>query len=108
MEFQKSKFKEESLALHESLNKQFLSMFPDKDPGIPRQAWETCDLHLESKQPIQYIDAKGNGVNEITWDEPIDSRAELMELSRTAWALLSIISLIFVLIIYYWGKSNGL
>lgn len=108
MEFHKDKFKEENLKFHESINKQYLSMFPDKPMGIPRQAWDTCDTHLESKQSFQFIDPKGNGTDEITWDEPREIKKELIEMSHFAWGAISLVSFIFLLILYYWGKSNGI
>lgn len=108
MEFHKDKFKEDNLRFHESINKQYLSMFPDKPEGIPRQAWETCDLHLESKQSFQYVDPKGNGAEEITWSEPIEVKKELLEKAHLAWGAISLVSFIFFMILYYWGKTHGL
>lgn len=104
MEKKEFVFKEEDLKLYESFNKQYLSHFPDKPEGIPRESRKTCDTHLDSKQSIRMIDPKGNGMEEGTWNEPMDINQYWESKVPIIWLIISLCSIFFFLMIYYnWG-----
>lgn len=94
----------EERKLYESTNRQYLDQFPKGIPGNPKQAFETCDAHLELKQTIRMIDPRGNGLQEGTWNEPIDNLEYWRNKARIAWLLIGICSIIFFLVIYYWRQ----
>lgn len=105
MKYVNPTIKENDTKLFESINKQFLSHFPDAPMGNPRLALSTCDAHLELKQPLMYIDPKGNPVNEISWSEPFDSKSFWKEKIRIVWLGVSVVSIVFLFFLYYyWGR----
>lgn len=105
MQTYKSTFKEKDLKLYESINKQFLSKFPKPPKGIPRAAILTCDLHLESKQPLLFVDPKGNGTKEIYWEEPKDLKMYWIEKEKWLWGGITIsASFFFIIVYYFWGN----
>jgi len=103
MEFYKPVFKENDLAMYETINKQFLNTFKNPLNGNPKLSIETCDLHLEQKQPFMFVDPKGNPIKEITWNEPKDMELYWQGKIKNVWALVSFASGIFAFILYYSG-----
>lgn len=101
IKFAKTDYKNESLALYESINKQFIGKFPDPAPGNPRAAIETCDLHLDLKQPFMLVDPKGNPVSEIYWQEPIDLKMFWEKKYNKIWLLIGVCSFFMAVILYY-------
>lgn len=105
MEYRKPPIKEKDLKIQESFNKQFLDFFPDKPIGVPKMAWETCDNHLTLKQPFRFVDPKGNPVNEVYWEEPIDVAEFWRDKMRLIWFLIFVsASFFFIIIYYFWGS----
>ena len=103
MDFYKPEFKKGDLAIYETINKQFLEKFLNPIKGNPRSALETCDLHLEQKQPLMFVDPKGNPTKEIYWNEPRDLQLYWENKLNVIWLFVGLASLIFVFIIYYSG-----
>lgn len=104
MQYYKPVFKENDLKIYETLKKQFRDSFTEPPKGTPRRALETCDLHLYQKQPFLYVDPRGNGVNEVTWNEPKDIIDYWKGHERKLWFIIFFTSAVFFLIIYYfWG-----
>ena len=103
MEFYKPEFKKGDLAIYETINKQFLEKFPNPIKGNPKNSLETSDLHLEQKQPLKFVDPKGNPVKEIYWDEPRDLQLYWETKLNFIWLFVGSVALIFALIIYYSG-----
>lgn len=96
---------EDDKKLYESINRQFLSHFPDAPLGNPRIALSTCDTHLELKQPLYFTDPKGNPVSEIGWSEPYDAKEFWKDRIRIVWLGVALVSIIFWFFLYYhWGK----
>lgn len=96
--------KKRDLKLTESMNRQFLSFFPDKPAGVPRMAWDTCDSYLEMKQPLMAVDPKGNSAEEGTWDEVKDVKAYWQSKMPLIWMIVGIISFTFFLFVYYYWR----
>lgn len=103
MEFYKPVFKEGDLAFYETINKQFLDKFPIPIKGNPKNAVETCDLHLEQKQPLRFVDPKGNPTNEVYWNEPRDLVLFWETKLNVVWLAVGCACFIFALILYYSG-----
>ncbi len=107
MQTYKPVFKENDLKLYESVNKQFLDSFPDKKGLSPKSAIKTCDLHLTGKQPLLFVDPKGNGVNDISWLEPKDISEFWKAQESKLWGIIFVVSVFFFIIIYYfWGLPS--
>ena len=103
MQLYKPKFKESEIKIYESLNRQFLDSFrnvPEHEMN-PKRAWETCDLHLDGRQKILFATPKKEGAGEVTWQEPKDQRDMWERHINLYWGIISFISFIFFMIIFY-------
>ena len=104
MQTYKPDLTEKEHEIRETINQRFLNSFEETGKTNPRNAKETCDLHLSGKQPVLYLTPKKQGIKDILWNEPIDRKLFWSNKNKLWWGIIAINSIIFFLLIYYfWG-----
>lgn len=100
--YEKREFSSNKVALYEGINRRFLKDFKEPTITTIKSAKETCDLHINSDQPLQFISPKGEGLNEAFWDEPRDLQLFWSQYEALAWGLIAFVSVLFLIALYYW------
>jgi len=87
--------------IRETIIQRFLHSFEDNSEHKPRDARNTCDLHLAGQQPVLYVTPKKQGTENILWQEPKDMLVFWSSKLKTFWFFIMLISAFFFIFLWY-------